>query len=201
MRDFQSLVTVCLLVLGSIFYCDGRCHGGDGPVVVGMGSYVVEVTEFQIKSAADPKLTSDRILDAFNERKRGKESEIEMLDTTRINVIDGESAKVSVTNESPIVIKANKEGGKSGKPPVAFREIGTTLEVTATPHEDKIRLKLRYRSSRQPAKKARDRSDSHDVYEVDSTILLEPGVPVFLGGSSREPGNHLVVSIEREKSR
>lgn len=75
------------------------------------------------------------------------------------------------------------------------QEVGTQVRVLASQQEGKVLLKLSYNASRLEGEGTEDSPPDTSTVQFDTTLLLEPGTPTLVGGTSSKTGSYLLVSV------
>jgi hypothetical protein len=91
----------------------------------------------------------------------------------------------------------NFQGGRGSARQVQYRQVGTLVKLTAVSQADKVLLKLSYEVSRLEGGAPDNPEEAPDmiVTQFNTTLLIEPGKPTLVGGTSAEPTNFLLVSV------
>ena len=76
-----------------------------------------------------------------------------------------------------------------------MQDVGTSVRVTAVPQGGKILLKLSYEASRFEGEAEEDSPPDTVKLQFNTTLLIEPGKPTLVGGSSADGSHLLMVSI------
>jgi type II secretory pathway component GspD/PulD (secretin) len=156
-----------------------------------------------MKNAADPKLSAADIVQAFQQPKA--EETLQVMETVRLSALEGHEAMVQFGKNAAVTVGVtnfsgapNFPGGRGNARQVQYRQVGTLVKLTAQSQADKVLLKLSYEVSRleggSPDGPEADAPDM-SVIQFNTTLLLEPGKPTLVGGTSAESTNFLLVSV------
>jgi hypothetical protein len=201
MRPFLLLLAACMLTPAAVVGQEEKPHeaGAASPK-----SYVVQFTEFRLKNAADPNLSAADIVQAF--QQPNAEETLELIETVRLSALDGHESMVQFGKSAAVTMGVANFGGAPNFPgggrgnarQVQYRQVGTLVRLTAQSQAEKVLLKLSYEVSRLEAPapdSAEDDAPDVNVIQFNTTLLVEPGKPTLVGGTSAEPTDFLVVSV------
>lgn len=159
-------------------------------------TYVVQLTEFHLKDAANPGLSTDQIVQTY--QQLAKEGELDVVETIRLTALEGHQSLVQVGRRATVTVGMVSAGPGRGTNRQTRQEmIGTMVTVTAEPQEQKILLKLAYESARLEEKDSEEDPADTITQQFQTSLLLEPGEPELVGGSSAGSSAFLVVEIEK----
>jgi hypothetical protein len=200
MRQFLLLLAACVLAPAVVVGQE------DSPREAGAASpksYVVQLTEFRFHNAADPKLSAADIVRTF--QQPNAEETLELIETVRLSALESHETTVQFGRNAALTVGVanfsgapNFPGGRNTRQ-IQYRQVGTLVRLTAQSQEEKVLLKLTYEVSRLEGRAPDDpEADSPDVIVIqfNTTLLVEPGKPTLVGGTSAEPTNFLLVSVE-----
>lgn len=160
----------------------------------GLQSYVVQLTEFQLESSSDPKLTADNIVQSFDEM--ANEGKLEVVQIIRLSALERRETMVQfgkMVTVTSAVLPAGPGRGESRR--TQQLEVGTLARLTAEPQEGKVLLQLSYEASRVEGDGHEDSPPEIRRIQFHTSLLIEPGKPVLVGGVSIEETSFLLVSI------
>jgi hypothetical protein len=200
MRHFLLLLAACVLAPEVVV---GQEENPREAGAASPKSYVVQLTEFRFANAVDPKLTAAHIVHAF--QQADAEKSFELIETVRLTALESHETMVQFGRNTAVTVGVanfsgapNFPGGRNTRQ-TQYRQVGTLVRLTAQSQAEKVLLKLSYEVSRLEAQAPDDlEADSPDVIVIqfDTALLIEPGKPTLVGGTSAEPSNFLLVSVE-----
>lgn len=173
-------------------------------------SYVVQLTEFRLKSASDTKMTADDIVAKFTEGG----DDVEVVQTVRLSTLTGFESFAQFGTVKSITTSwssgSDRRGG-GGPPSAPVRSttdypVGTIARVKLSPVGDSVAMQLKYEKSYVEGDEGKEFDPATYVQpdrkssQYETTLLLEPGKPAFVGGTSGDDSTYLVVSVSDAKS-
>ncbi len=117
---------------------------------------------------------------------------VDILANPRVLVVSGQSAQIKTVEEIPYQERFQTTAGGGGSNAIAsiqFKEVGVTLDVKATlTDEGKILMEIKPSQSVQTGKASNDELSAPvvDTRSAESTLLLEDGQVVVMGGLRRK---------------
>ncbi|MHC4992206.1 MAG: hypothetical protein ACYTGC_14635 [Planctomycetota bacterium] len=161
-------------------------------------NYVVHLTEFRLGSSADPRLTADDILRSFDQAN--EEGTIDLIGTVRVHALGGHESRVQFGTRKAMTMGTSVSNRGAQTRSFQMQELGTIVQVTATPYQEKVLLRLSYESSRVEGEEQDDGPPEIRLVQIDTTLLIRPGAPSLIGGTSAHGTQYLRVSIENERN-
>lgn len=160
-------------------------------------TYVVQLSEFRLKSSSDPNLTAEDVVESF-ERADGNE-DFDLIETIRLAAMEQHESMVQFGRRATVAVGVTSSA--PGRPQMRRTEhmqIGTLMRVQVASQQDKVLLKMSYEASRFKGEGTDDSPPDTVTVQLDTTLLLKPGKAMLLGGSSAESGSYLLVSVAEQ---
>lgn len=157
-------------------------------------SYAVQLTEFRLKSATDPTLTASDIVKTFEQMRN--DGKVDLIEIIRLSALEGQESSVQIGKAANVTIAMTAVAG--GRPPMRQMQtqtVGTSARVTAVGQGGKVLLNLSYEASRFEGPGQEDSPPDTVTVQFNTTLLIEPGKPTLVGGTSAEATHLLLVSI------
>lgn len=156
-------------------------------------TYVVEITEVHLSGEAAQRLKVNELAQSLEQLT--KDGHVDLLETVRVSVLLHHESMATFGKQTSVTRGvAIAPGGQQQRSMTAMR-IGTTVQVSAEPHDEHVLLKLKYEASRLGKDISDDRSPDTELVNFSSDLLLRPGKPVVALGSTAKDGTFLLVSI------
>lgn len=162
--------------------------------------FVVQITEFRLPEAADPKLSSDELLKLYE--KQRADGKAEVVEVLRLSALDGEEAmaqfgrRVAVTVGSVTAPARQPNAAPAVTRQVQHMMIGTMARVTVSSRDGQTTVDLVYESSRLESKGNDDVTPDTTSVQFKTRIAVTPGKPMLLGGTSAAGTACLMVLVE-----
>lgn len=192
---YLPLVCTALVVAAAITF--GQTDGGvTQPQAEGSPrSYVVTFSEFRLSEFADPALSSRDIADAFNRLRA--EGTLDLVQSVRVAGVAGERSELMFSTSVPMTQEITiGENGASTRS-VSWRDIGTIVRLDGSAQPGGMMLmKLQYETSAIQGDSDEPMGASQPRARFQTAVLLEPGRPVFVGGTSEEESCYLMAVLE-----
>ncbi len=161
-------------------------------------SYDVLLTDFQWQSP-DPQITSQEIVKSFDQLK--DDGKLSSIETVRLSVLEGHECMVQFGKTVAVVVgRTGDQIGRPGAVSTRDTKIGTILRVKAnTRSDDTVLLKIEYEASRlsDADMNVEIGSPEINVRKVGMSVVVKPGTPILLGGTSADPTSYMMLSITK----
>lgn len=200
MRYGLFLVACFFVANASLAQETGPTSGGPATpaAAAAVQSYTVQLTEFRLKSTSDPKLSASELVASFEQMK--KDGKLDLVETIRLSALEQYESMAQFGRRAAVTVGVTVGGanGPVGRPTtrsIQHQMVGTTVRLTATPQQGKILLKLSYETARLEEEAKDAISPDTRMVQFNTTLLIEPGKPTLVGGSSAENSSYLLVSI------
>ncbi|TWU34333.1 type II and III secretion system protein [Novipirellula artificiosorum] len=175
----MNRLTVSLLAL-AILTCEAIGQSSDPdrtpmkpPQIGAPHGYFVSVSEYRITT---PRLGSLRTAEVLQMLKQGPQGEtVTHLQSVGLSVADGVEATAQFTRRVPVVTGIISNGSHPAQKVMETMEVGTILHVLATAQNDRVRIQLKYESSRVVGDIPDDRTPTFGTSEVDSLLHIPLG--------------------------
>lgn len=156
-------------------------------------SYVVQLTEFRLKSSLDPKLTASEIVEQFAKLK--DDETIQPVETIRMSTLGGTESMVQFARQATVTVGTSVSGRGARVRQTQTQRIGTMVRLTATPQSGKVLVKLSYESSRFDGKGTEDSPPDTVTTLMNSSHLVELGKPKLIAGTSEGSTSFLLLTV------
>jgi hypothetical protein len=197
-KDFMRCIALSMVV--SMFVSavcvaqeDSQCDAGAATPGPAVQSYVVQLTEFRLKSSSDPAMTANEVVKSFEEMSA--DGGVDVVEIVRLSALAGHESTVQFGKMTNAPVAVTYGGGFGSARQFQRQSVGTLVRVTAVPQEGKVLLKLSYEASRLATAGPEDRPPDNSTVQFNTTLLIEPGKPTLVAGTSAETTTFLVVSI------
>lgn len=158
-------------------------------------SYVVQFTEFRLKSSSDPKLSASEIVKSFEQMR--DDGKVELVEVVRLSTLAGYESMVQFGKMASVTVGTTAAlPGRGPTRQLQRQSVGTLVRVTAEPQEGKVLLKLAYEASRFEGAGQEDSPPDTVTVQFNTTLLIETGKPTLVGGTSADATTFLLVSID-----
>ncbi len=156
--------------------------------------FVVQFTEFRFKHAPEVNRTANEIVQSFDQLN--KEGKIERIESVRLSVLEyhESTAQFGKTTSVTTGVTRTPQGQQRS---VSNVPLGTMLQVTATPQDSKVLLKVAYTASRIDEALIEEKQPEVVNIQFNTTLLLEIGKATLVGGIAAEANDFLMVTINK----
>ena len=191
-NPFVALTALVFLCGASLAQDEGAGDTADKAPEPTLRSYVVQLTEFRWKGAADLALSPRELARAADQlRKDGK---LDVIETVRLSALESHESMVHFGKNVPVPTSvAETRQGRVRS--VQFREVGTIVQLTAARKGGKVALELKYAAARLNGEGAGDLPPDTLLTQFKTTLMIEPGTPTLVGSTTAQPASLLMVSI------
>ena len=155
-------------------------------------SYVVQLTEFRLKSSSNPALTASDIVASF-EQMSG-DGMVDVVEIVRLSALAGFETVAQFGKMATVTVGVAQPFGGRGSAR-QIQNVGTVVRITAFSQEEKVLLKLTYEATRLRDSPQEDIPPDAVTVSVNTTLLIEPGKPTLVAGTSADATTFLLVSI------
>ena len=191
MRNILLALAVIVPFSAPSFAQDGGIRDAAAPDAA-IQSYVVQLTEFRLKASVDPTLKAKEIVQAFDKLK--SDGKIDLIETVRLSALENHESMAQFGKTATVTTSISQtQRGRVRS--TQQREVGTMVELTAIPRNGKILLKLHYEASRFDGAGTEDSPPDTLTTRFNTTLLVEPGTPTLVGGTTAGATSLLFVSI------
>lgn len=159
-------------------------------------SYVVQFTEFRLQDSADPKLAAREIVQSFDALQA--EGKLQVTETVRLSALEGCECMAQFGKQAAITVGVTRGQPAGYARQVQYQQVGTMVRVTAKAQQDRVALQLSYEASHLGESDADDRPPETSTIQYNTTLLLQPGAPALVGGSSAGPSSFLLVTLSEQ---
>ena len=160
----------------------------------GIHSYAVQLIEFQYKPTDEAKRTSAQIAEAFDELSSS--GQIKVIEIVRLSALENYESMVNCGRMVDVVVGVSQSvPGRAASRVSQTRSVGTMVRLTANREEDKTLVALDYEASRIEGTGDENGGPATSQVRFQTTLLLENGKPMLVGGSSYGDTNYLMVTI------
>jgi len=189
---FVALTALVLLAAASLAQDERARDTAEKAPESTVRSYVVQLTEFRWKGAADLALSARELARAVDQlRKDGK---LELIETVRLSALENHESMVHFGKSVPVptAVAQTRQGPVRS---VEYREVGAIVQLTAAPKGGKVALELKYAAARLTGEGAGDLPPNTLLTECKTTLTIEPGTPTLVGSTTPQSTSLLMVSI------
>ncbi|MBI1313127.1 hypothetical protein GC176_17695 [bacterium] len=191
MRSVLLLLAALVPVSPAVFAQDEVTRHGGVPDAK-LQSYVVQLTEFRLNESADPTMKPQDIVKTFE--KLTKDGKVDVIETVRLSALENYPSMAQFGRTAAVTTGVSIS--QRGRVPLKQqRQIGTLVQFTATPHNEKVLLKLQYEASRFDGAINDESSPDTLTTHFETTLLIAPGVPSLVGATTAGTTSVLLVSI------
>ncbi|WP_164101039.1 hypothetical protein [Candidatus Laterigemmans baculatus] len=201
MRTFVLFLAAAALTAGVAASQDRVVkEGATAESTKAVRTFMVRFTEVRLDAAPDPSLTADEVVKLLTEPADDKapdDKAPEVVEMVRLSVLERNPTMVQFGRSAAVTTGQSFSG--RDRPPVRqtqMMQVGTAVHVLATPQDDKVLLETTYESSRFDGEGTADGPPEIATVQIAGRLLLEPGKPTLVGGTSAKSGTYLLVIIE-----
>ena len=197
-----AMRSLLLLAAASLFSCS-FCYGADEPASTAAKSlegaepsaYIVEFTEFQLKGPPNTKLNAHDLVRVLEEEKTS--DNVKFVETVRLSVLTNHESLVQFGKAVTVTVGAVLSASGRARN-TQTRQVGTIARVTASHQNGHVLLKLMYEAARHNGQGTDDSPPDVTTSKFETTLLLKPGIPALVGGTSAEPSSYLLVTLSQQ---
>lgn len=154
-------------------------------------SYTVQLTEFRLKEALDPRTSEQDIVRLLAEPQDG--SKFEVRETVRLSTLANHESRAHFGKSITVAVGTTQS--QFGRVSNTQRmEIGTSVRVTANTVGEKVTLKLMYEAARFNDHSP-DSPPDVTTTTFETTLALTPGKPTLVGGATKEHSSYLLITV------
>lgn len=166
------------------------------PTEVGQ-AFSVTFTEFRLPAAIESGWTAGEIEESFASLKT--EGKVDLVESVTLSTVESQETMVTFGKRVAVTTGLMAMGGPGTRTlrNVQDRQLGTTVRVKAESRGERVVMSLIYESSRLVGEGAEDAPpDTHSI-QLTSTLVLEPGVPKLVGGTTGDGTLFLIVEVAK----
>ena len=188
---------VAFLILLGLSLTMGRCCAQEeeqtskhkASVQASLHSYVVQFTEFKLKTAG-AELTTAAIMAAY-ERIQDS-ADIEVVETVRLSALEGFESMVQFGRRATVDVGVVNAGPGRQTRQTQQQMVGTTAQIIVQPKGEKLLLSLSYEASHFDGDGKEGSAPDTTSLQAKTTLMVEAGVPVLVAGAT----SYLVVTVK-----
>lgn len=156
--------------------------------------FVVQFTEFRFKHAPEVNRTANEIVQSFDQLN--KEGKIERIESVRLSVLEYHESTSQFGRTTSVTTGVTRTA-QGQQRSVSNVPLGTMIQVTATPQDSKVLLKVAYTASRIDEALIEEKQPEVVNIQFNTTLLLEIGKATLVGGIAAEANDFLMVTINK----
>lgn len=157
-------------------------------------SYLVRLTEFRLNDAADLEPETLDVAAKLEELK--KSGKLELIETVQVSALAGHES-VAMFGRSVAVTMGATTSQFGKQRTMQERRVGTQVQLTASPHNGKVAVKVKYETSRLSDNETEDSPPDTLTTQCNTTVLLEQELPKLLMATSANGSAYLLISITK----
>lgn len=156
--------------------------------------FVVQFTEFRFKHAPEVNRTANEIVQSYD--LLNKEGKIELIESVRLTALEYHESTSQFGRTTSVTTGVTRTA-QGQQRSVSNVPLGTMIQVTATPQDSKVLLKVAYTASRIDDNVVEEKQPEIVNVQFNTTLLLEIGKATLVGGTSSETNDFLMVTINK----
>ncbi len=203
MRYFAWMIGCCGLAVGMLGSAAAQELGRAKPEppagveAVRPRTYVFQIAEIRTAEAAPVELTSAEVLKWLEEAQKSgqKSGQIELLETVRLTVIEGQKSLAQFGRSVPVVT-GESQTVEGRRQILERRDFGTIVNLVAKAIGDAVGVELGYEAAR-PSDGTDGGPAEMTTTQVKSKLIVEPGKPTLVTAKSSKSGTYLVLILEK----
>ena len=156
--------------------------------------FVVQFTEFRFKHAPEVNRTANEIVQSFDQLN--KEGKIERIESVRLSVLEYHESTSQFGRTTSVTTGVTRTA-QGQQRSVSNVPLGTMIQVTATPQDSKVLLKVAYTASRIDEALIEEKQPEVVNIQFNTTLLLDIGKATLVGGIAAEANDFLMVTINK----
>ncbi len=153
--------------------------------------YIITVSEYSLKDIDLSKLTEDSVLAAI------KTQEADPVEMVTLSAVAGIKSMLQFKRSFSVTRSVTKSDFATTRQ-TELQQIGTTLEVTVSPDEQKVAVTIAFFSSRQSGEIV-DEYSRPDITEtmITTTQLLDLSKPTLIGATTARETTYVFLTVSR----
>jgi len=189
MTQWMLCLTLVLLFRGAAIADEGqRPAADDAPA--SPERYMVTFSAYRLDEAISADATEDEIV-AFIKRE-----DIKPHDTIRLSAISDMESMAQFGRR--VSVTAGRSVGPTGTTrQIQLVEVGASLRLTVTQHENGALAKIRYESTRHIGEGTEESPPDLATTNITTTQILEFGKPRLVGASSADGASWILVTVTK----
>ncbi len=157
--------------------------------------YIVELSEYRLKSRFEDDLTASEIVERLAQLKR--DGEVDTVETLLLSALEGKASFVHFSKKSAVTVGVVQAGPGREVRQTEERSAETQFELLAKPEGEKTRIQAVYRASRLGEDGTEISPPSTSAVSIETTLLLEFEKPVLIGATDAETPTYITLTIHR----
>ena len=187
MRGSFSLLLLVLFPLTPLIAQDEPMNSAEPE------SYILQLTEFRLASASDPKLTPSEIVDRFVSGDEG----VTPVSTVRMSALSDIKCMAQFGRQTAVTTGSMTTGRGTTQRATQMIQVGTMVRFTASPRAGKVLVELSYESSQLEGEGTDSSPPDTVTSQFETAALVEFGKPKLIGGTSEGQTSFLILSVNR----
>lgn len=189
------LATFCLLAAPLIALESTNAAEQAGADRETQATYLVQLTEFQVKSSSDPKMSARDIVARFQRLKDDKTAQ--PIEVIRLSVLGETETMIQFGRQTEVTSGIVSSGRGSTTRQTDTLQIGTLVRLTVSPRADqKALVTLSYESSRLEGEGEKDLRPDIVTTQIEGAHIIELGKSKLIAGTSAGRTSFLILSVE-----